>query len=64
MSGQDDIFNPSNSKKLELHASLFEDELEKPDQKDETDLFMPADAKVEVQRKVALEEEDTDDLLK
>eukprot|EP00112_Aurelia_sp_Birch-Aquarium-sp1_P008250 Seg1904.3 transcript_id=Seg1904.3/GoldUCD/mRNA.D3Y31 product="Vacuolar protein sorting-associated protein 37A" protein_id=Seg1904.3/GoldUCD/D3Y31 len=64
ISGQDDIFNPSNSKKLQLHASLFEDELEKPDQKDETDLFMPADAKVEVQRKVALEEdEDTDDLL-
>ena len=59
------MFNAANSAKLELHASLFEDEVVIPDAKDESDLFVPKDAQIDVQRKVLLDDnENTDDLLK
>lgn len=66
ISAQEEVFSAANSRKLELHASLFEDEINtssKP--KDESDLFLPSDAHIEVQRKVLLDDnENADDLLK
>lgn len=62
---QEDVFSAANSAKLELHASLFEDEAVSTDAKDEADLFVPKDAEIDVQRKVMLDDnENTDDLLK
>ena len=59
------MFSSANSAKLELHASLFEDEIVRSDTKEETDLFVPKDAEVDVQRRVLLDDnENTDDLLK
>ena len=59
------MFAAANSAKLELHASLFEDEIVNSGAKDESDLFIPKDAQVDVQRKVLLDDnENADDLLK
>ena len=59
------MFSAANSAKLELHASLFEDEIVPSDTKDDTDLFVPKDAEIDVQRRVLVDDnENTDDLLK
>ena len=65
VTAQEDVFSAANSKKLELHASLFEDEVSSTEAKDESDLFIPKDAQVDTQRKVLLDDnENSDDLLK
>ena len=66
ITNHDDLFAASNSKKLELHASLFEDEIETTGDKDEAALFMPAARGNIVKGSEAeqLDNEDTDGLLK
>ncbi len=60
----EDAFTAAKSTKLELHASLFEDEIEGARPKDDSDLFMPPEAKVDNGIKVDLGlDENTDDLL-
>jgi len=64
VTAQGDVFSAANSAKLELHASLFEDEIVPSDTKDDTDLFVPKDAEIDVQRRVLVDDnENTDDLL-
>eukprot|EP00794_Sanderia_malayensis_P001189 gene1189-560_t len=61
---QEDAFAATKIGKLELHASLFEDEVEKLEQgnRDDLDLFIPADTKVDQKQTIDLDE-NTDGLL-
>lgn len=62
---QEDAFAPSQTRKLELHASLFEDEVGKPEAKEDSLLFTPADLRSELLAAADndAKEEDNDDLL-
>ena len=63
---QEDAFAPSQTRKLELHASLFEDEVGKPEAREDSLLFTPADLRSELLAAADndAKEEDNDDLLK
>lgn len=64
VAAQDDFFSAGSSNKLELHASLFEDEITNAAVKDEQDLFIPKDAEIDTKGNFQLDDsENTDDLL-